>query len=247
MEDKIVFNKGFARSYEGDVLMNYEAFNDMMLQDISQNNLTDPRLSYDYYLTEYDYHIMDSEPEYDEWGDHMVSETLIYAYKESENYYMSMNGIHYLGNFSGYMDGTYYISTEERRKLQKANRWLYEYIDDVVFGRNTKEERLKKEAEEQRQQELSSLGIQTQNERDVFKTFSEMNQYEIINQASIRQKYIDQSQSLNIMVKPSTSVKDINALHIYAWENDIKTLYYQHSTNAAQALFRSSVCLACEA
>ena len=110
---------------------------------------------------------MDSEPEYDEWGDHMVSETLIYAYKESENYYMSMNGIHYLGNFSGYMDGTYYISTEERRKLQKANRWLYEYIDDVVFGRNTKEERLKEEAQEKREQELSSLGIQTQAERDV--------------------------------------------------------------------------------
>ena len=51
MEDKIVFNKGFAWSYEGDVLMNYEAFNDMMHEDIRQNNLTDPRLSYDYYLT----------------------------------------------------------------------------------------------------------------------------------------------------------------------------------------------------
>lgn len=172
MEDKIVFNKGFAWSYEGDVLMNYEAFNDMMHEDIRQNNLTDPRLSYDYYLTEYDYHIMDSEPEYDEWGDHMVSETLIYAYKEAEKYYMSMNGMHYLGNFSGYMDGAYYISTEERRELEQTNRWLYEYIDDVVFGRNTKEERLKKEAEEKRQQELSSLGIRTQTEKDIQFTLS---------------------------------------------------------------------------
>ena len=84
-------------------------------------------------------------------------------------------------------------------------------------------------------------------EKKVFKTFSEINQYEIINQASIRQKYIDQGQSLNLMVNPKTTAKEMNELHLYAWENGIKSLYYQHSTNAAQQFYQTSVCLACEA
>ena len=94
---------------------------------------------------------------------------------------------------------------------------------------------------------VQHLDYLTQNEKDVFKTFSEINQYEIINQASVRQKYIDQGQSLNIMVNPKTSTKELNELHLYAWENGIKTLYYQHTTSAAQEFYRSSVCLSCEA
>lgn len=84
-------------------------------------------------------------------------------------------------------------------------------------------------------------------EKEVFKTFPEINQYEIINQASVRQKYIDQSQSLNIMINPNTTAKELNELYLYAWQNGIKSLYYQHSTNAAQKFYQSSVCLACEA
>ena len=94
---------------------------------------------------------------------------------------------------------------------------------------------------------LKSTRILDENEKNVFKTFSELNQYEVINQASIRQKYIDQSQSLNVMVNPETSTKDLNALYIYAWEQGVKTLYYQHSTNAAQKFSQSNVCLSCEA
>ena len=94
---------------------------------------------------------------------------------------------------------------------------------------------------------VQHLDYLTDHEKEVFKTFPELNQYEIINQASIRQKYIDQGQSLNIMVNPSTSAKELNDLHLYAWENGIKSLYYQHSTNAAQKFYQTSVCLACEA
>lgn len=47
--------------------------------------------------------------------------------------------------------------------------------------------------------------------------------------------------------RPKTSAKELNDLHVYAWEQGIKTFYYQHGTNAAQKLFQSNVCLACEA
>src|SRR5574344_2516437 len=135
-----------------------------------------------------------------------------------------------------------YIKDIAKAKVEIKNQYLEEVLEK--YGKNNRETWVDIRNHDGSVQHLDYL---TDNEREVFKTFSEINQYEVINQASIRQRYIDQSQSLNIMVNPATSAKDINALHLYAWENGVKTLYYQHSTNAAQALFRSSVCLACEA
>lgn len=85
-------------------------------------------------------------------------------------------------------------------------------------------------------------------EKEVFKTFGEISQKEIIIQASSRQKYIDQGQSLNIMIPPDTSPKDVNQLMIFAWENGIKSLYYQRSANPSQELARNILsCSSCEA
>lgn len=84
-------------------------------------------------------------------------------------------------------------------------------------------------------------------EKEVFKTFSEIDQYHILDQAASRQQFIDQSQSLNLMINPKMSAKDINKLYLFAWENKIKSLYYQHSTNAAQQFSQDKLCSACEA
>ena len=85
-------------------------------------------------------------------------------------------------------------------------------------------------------------------EKEVFKTFSEIDPMEVIDQASTRQIYLDQSQSLNLMINPAMPTKEINNLYITAWKTQIKTLYYQHSTNAAQKFSQSKLCgTACEA
>lgn len=84
-------------------------------------------------------------------------------------------------------------------------------------------------------------------ERDVFKTYSEINQDAIIEQAALRQKYIDQWQSLNLLLPSTISVKEINRLHIKAWNMWIKSLYYQHSFNKAQQVARKIKCVWCEA
>ena len=95
---------------------------------------------------------------------------------------------------------------------------------------------------------VQHLEFLSEHEKDVFKTFGEISQKEIIIQASARQKYIDQGQSLNLMIHPKTSVKDVNQLLIFAWENGIKCLYYQRGTNPAQELGRSILeCKSCEA
>ena len=87
----------------------------------------------------------------------------------------------------------------------------------------------------------------TDEEKDVFKTFGEIPQKEIVVQASQRQQFIDQGQSLNIMISPKAKPKDVNELMIYAWEHGIKALYYQRSGNPAQELARSLMtCKTCE-
>jgi ribonucleoside-diphosphate reductase alpha chain len=94
---------------------------------------------------------------------------------------------------------------------------------------------------------VQQLEFLTQEEKDVFKTFGEISQKEIVIQAAQRQKYIDQGQSLNIMIPPNTKPKDVNELMIFAWEQGIKSLYYQRSANPAQELARSILsCSTCE-
>ena len=94
---------------------------------------------------------------------------------------------------------------------------------------------------------VQHLDFLNQEEKDVFKTFGEISQKEIIIQAAQRQKFIDQGQSLNLMISADAKVKDVNALMIFAWEQGIKTLYYQRSVNVSQELARNIMnCKSCE-
>lgn len=94
---------------------------------------------------------------------------------------------------------------------------------------------------------VQHLNELTDDEKSVFKTFGEISQKEIVIQAAQRQKWIDQGQSLNLMIPANTKPKDVNELMIFAWESGIKGLYYQRSTNPAQELARSILaCSTCE-
>lgn len=95
---------------------------------------------------------------------------------------------------------------------------------------------------------VQHLAFLTREEKDVFKTFGEISQKEIIIQAAQRQKYIDQGQSINLMIIPTAKPKEVNELLIFAWEQGIKSLYYQRSANPSQELARSILtCSSCEA
>ena len=94
---------------------------------------------------------------------------------------------------------------------------------------------------------VQHLSFLTQHEKDVFKTFAEISQKEVIIQAAQRQSFIDQGQSLNLMVPASSSPKEVSQLMIFAWEQGIKGLYYQRSSNPSQDLSRSLLeCKSCE-
>jgi len=136
------------------------------------------------------------------------------------------------------------------------------FVKDLAKGKFTYKnpylEKLLKEKDKNDQETWKSILIKggsvqhldflTQEEKDTFKTFGEISQKEIIIQAAQRQKYIDQGQSLNIMIPPNTKPKEVNELMIFAWEQGIKSLYYQRSANPAQELARSIMtCKSCEA
>jgi ribonucleoside-diphosphate reductase alpha chain len=86
--------------------------------------------------------------------------------------------------------------------------------------------------------------------KDVFKTFKEINQLELVNQAGIRQQYIDQSVSLNLAFPSEATPKWINQVHLEAWKKGIKTLYYMRTESvlrgdiAAKAM--SPDCISCD-
>jgi ribonucleoside-diphosphate reductase alpha chain len=94
---------------------------------------------------------------------------------------------------------------------------------------------------------VQHLDILDEKEKLVFKTFGEISQLEIVQQAAQRQKFIDQGQSLNLMIHPDTSLKEVNALFFESWKLGIKTLYYQRSVNMAQQVSRDLMeCSSCE-
>lgn len=136
----------------------------------------------------------------------------------------------------------YYVKDLAKVKVVEKNKYLEQYLESV----NMNTEDVWKSIM-QNNGSVQHLNIDPQ-VKEVFKTFEEISQYEIISQAAMRQWYIDQGQSLNIMIHPDTPVKDLNNLHIEAWKMGIKSLYYQHSMNAAQEYRRDLVaCSACEA
>jgi ribonucleoside-diphosphate reductase alpha chain len=85
-------------------------------------------------------------------------------------------------------------------------------------------------------------------EKEIFLTFKEINQLEIVKQNAIRQEYVDQAISLNLCFDPNDSPKDISMVHKEAWKLGIKTLYYLRTESVLRGdnLQRFSDCVSCE-
>ena len=136
-----------------------------------------------------------------------------------------------------------YVKDVAKLKVTIKNPYLEKLLEEK--GQNTREIWLSIRDHDGSVQHLDFL---TQEEKDVFKTFCEIDQMAIIYQAADRQQFTDQSQSLNVMISPKTPAKEVNYLYIQAWKLGIKTLYYQHSMNAAQQFSKKIIsCSGCEA
>jgi len=91
--------------------------------------------------------------------------------------------------------------------------------------------------------------VLTEDEKEIFLTFPEINQLALIQQAAVRQQYIDQTQSLNVAFDPTDSPKWINQVHMEAHKLGIKTLYYLRTDSVIKGDLGSRTdasCLSCD-
>jgi len=139
------------------------------------------------------------------------------------------------------LNSNYFVKDLAKGKFTYRNPYLTKLFKKKGLGEDAWKSVL------QRGGSVQHLTEFTKDEKDVFKTFGEISQKEIITQAADRQFAIDQGQSLNIMIPPDTKPKEVNDLMIYAWKRGVKSLYYQRSANPAQELARSiNNCAVCE-
>ena len=129
--------------------------------------------------------------------------------------------------------GTFIVKNKELECLLESKGLNTERIWDQILADNGSI------------QNLSSL---TEEEKEVFLTFSEVNQLELVRQSAIRQKYIDQTQSLNLCFDPTDSPKWINQCHMEAWKLGVKTLYYLRTDSVIKGDLgsRTAECVSCD-
>ncbi|GIW59373.1 MAG: ribonucleoside-diphosphate reductase, alpha chain [Patescibacteria group bacterium] len=137
----------------------------------------------------------------------------------------------------------YYIKDLDRVKEEFKNPFLKARLKDL--GKDTPEVWESILAHNGSVQHLDFLSDE---DKEVFRTFDEISQLAIVQQAAQRQQYIDQGQSLNLKIHPETSPRDVNKLVLTAHDLGIKSLYYQYSTSAAQEFARERLleCKVCE-
>jgi len=131
--------------------------------------------------------------------------------------------------------GTFIVKNPELIKRLKKTGHDTEKIWDQILVDNGSVQNLPSE-------------ILNEEDKEVFLTFSEINQLGLVQQAALRQKYIDQTQSLNLCFDPTDSPRWINQVHLEAWKLGIKTLYYLRTDSVIKGDLGSRMadCVSCD-
>ena len=129
--------------------------------------------------------------------------------------------------------GTFIVKNKELESLLESKGLNNEKIWDQILADNGS---------------IQNLSALTEEEKEVYLTFSEVNQLELVRQSAIRQKYIDQTQSLNLCFDPTDSPKWINQCHMEAWKLGVKTLYYLRTDSVIKGDLgsRTAECISCD-
>ena len=140
----------------------------------------------------------------------------------------------------------YYKAGLAKGDFMRRNPYLTKKLQEI--GRDTEDTWRSIRNQGGSVQHLTFLDEHT---RNVFKTFSEISQKEIITQAVQRQAWVDQAQSININIPPEVDIRTVNQLIIDAWKMGLKTLYYQRSESLAKSFVTRSLddlvrCVSCE-
>lgn len=124
------------------------------------------------------------------------------------------------------IDANYYVAKQAKGTFVRKNRYLVEHLDSI--GRNTDETW---ESILEFRGSVQHLDFLDDYSKEVFKTAREIDQFEIIRQASDRQKFVCQGQSINLFVDPEATPEYLFRLHLSAWKGGLKSLYYLKSSS----------------
>lgn len=141
------------------------------------------------------------------------------------------------------LSSNYYKAGLAKGNFMRKNKFLEQLlVEKAIDNEDTWRSIMLNQGSVQHLRELNG------HEKNVFKTFKEISQLEIIQQAATRQKFVDQSQSLNINIPSNLPIKDVNKLLIEAWRLGIKTLYYQRSQSISKETAVQNLvnCVSCE-
>ena len=131
--------------------------------------------------------------------------------------------------------GTFIVKNNELEKLLIEKKHNTNKVWDQILADDGSVQNLPEE-------------VLSDEEKQVFLTFAEINQLGLVQQAAIRQKYIDQTQSLNLCFPPTDSPRWINQVHMEAWKLGIKTLYYLRTDSVIKGDLgsRTASCVSCD-
>ena len=131
--------------------------------------------------------------------------------------------------------GTFIVKNPELERLLKSKDKNSNKVWDQILADNGSVQNLPND-------------VLAEDEKSVFLTFPEINQLALVQQAAARQRYIDQTQSLNLAFDPTDSPRWINQVHMEAWKLGIKTLYYLRTDSVIKGDLgsRTADCLSCD-
>lgn len=124
------------------------------------------------------------------------------------------------------IDANYYVAKQAKGTFVRKNPYLEKHLESL--GKNTDE--IWESILEMRGS-VQHLKFLSEEEKDLYKTARELDQFELVKQAADRQPYVCQGQSLNLFVDPEASPEYIFKLHLSAWKMGLKSLYYLKSSS----------------
>lgn len=124
------------------------------------------------------------------------------------------------------IDANYYVAKQAKGTFVRKNKYLVEHL--IKIEQNTDKTW---ESILEFRGSVQHLPFLDDKAKDVFKTAREIDQFEIIRQASTRQEFVCQGQSINLFVDPEATPEYLFRLHLSAWKGGLKSLYYLKSSS----------------
>ena len=123
------------------------------------------------------------------------------------------------------IDSNYFVAKQAKGTYVRKNPVLEKLLCERGVSEGVWEQILEAKGSVQ---DLTALSDE---EKEIFKTAREIDQFELVKQAADRQPFVCQGQSLNLFVDPESDAAYITRLHLSAWKMGLKSLYYLKSSS----------------